>query len=65
MTSGFRMAVLAVLGVTAVTSSVAASDPLVTSALVTRPAMIDGVESWTIETVLPRGGLQALAAQPA
>src|SRR5262249_33905090 len=48
----------------AITGLSDAGEPLVSSALVTRPATINGIESWTIETVLPRGGLQALASHP-
>ena len=41
-----------------------AGKPIVASALVTQPAPLAGVESWTIESILPRGALQGLAVHP-
>src|SRR5690349_16940763 len=41
-----------------------ANKPIVASALVTQPTRIAGIESWTVESILPRGALQGLAVHP-
>jgi WD40 repeat protein len=41
-----------------------AGAPLSPKALVTRPAILDGVQSWTVETRWPRGAVFAVAYRP-
>ena len=45
-------------------AEIASGDPLSPAALVDQPATIEGIESWTIETIAPRGYIIAAAFRP-